>query len=127
MTRKALAADMLGEFAVPAGTEIYISPYFIQRRPDFWPSPERFDPGRFEPSESAERNPLHTLPFSVGPRNCIGEHLARLEMQIHLMMFAGRLALIDAVTCEPEFSAEVNLLSRTEFVMQPSLLTRVVD
>jgi cytochrome P450 len=123
MTRKALAADTLGEFDVPAGTEIYVSPYFIQRRPDFWPSPERFDPGRFGPSDSAGRDPLHTLPFSVGPRNCIGEHLARLEMQIHLMMVAGRLALTDAAIREAAFSAEVNLLSRTEFVMRPSLIT----
>jgi len=123
MTRKALAADTLGEFDVAAGTEIFISPYLIQRRPDFWPSPERFDPGRFEPGESTERNPLHTLPFSAGPRNCIGEHLARLEMQIHLMMIAGRLELLDSAIGIPEFSAEVNLLSRREFVMRPSLIT----
>ena len=121
MTRKALSEDWLGEYYVPAGTEIYISPYFIQRHPDLWEAPQRFDPDRFEQARERERHPLAMLPFSVGPRNCIGEHLARLEMQIHLMMFGQRLRLRYEQPQTPECLAGVNLLSRHEFVMRPEL------
>jgi len=121
MTRKALSDDWLGEYYVPAGTEIYISPYFIQRHPDLWEAPHRFDPDRFEQSREGERHPLAMLPFSAGPRNCIGEHLARLEMQIHLMMFGQRLRLRYEQSQTPECIAGVNLLSRHDFVMRPEL------
>jgi cytochrome P450 len=86
MTRKALKDDQLGGYFVPAGTEIYISPYLIQRHPALWEAPDRFDPDRFESDQSRERRALTMLAFSAGPRKCIGEFFARIEMQIHLMM-----------------------------------------
>ena len=46
MTRKALNDDQLGDFLVPAGTEVYISPYLIQRSPDLWEAPDHFNPDR---------------------------------------------------------------------------------
>ena len=49
MTRRALKDDQLGDYFVPAGTEIYISPYFIHRHPDLWEAPDRFDPDRSPP------------------------------------------------------------------------------
>lgn len=117
MTRKALADDMLGEYFVPAGTEIYISPYYIQRHPGLWHSPDRFQPERF--AETGERPALASLPFSVGPRNCIGEHLARMEMQIHLMMIARHLRLEYREPDVPPLAAGVNLLSARELMMTP--------
>lgn len=122
MTRRALHDDRLGEYFVPAGTEIYVSPYLIQRNPMLWENPGRFDPDRFGPEQGAEQRALATVPFSSGPRNCIGEHLARLEMQIHLMIIAGRLRLRYAAKIPPAMIAGVNLLSAQEFVMTPESL-----
>src|SRR4029077_18754722 len=51
MTRKTINSDTLGDYLVPAGTEIYISPYLLQRHPHLWQDPDRFDPERFGPSE----------------------------------------------------------------------------
>jgi cytochrome P450 len=121
MTRKALADDHLGDYFVPAGTEIYISPYFIQRNPALWEAPERFDPDRFGPDRPQDRHPLAMLPFSAGPRNCIGEAFARIEIQIHLMIVAKRLRLRSAETKPPELEADVNLRSRYDFVMTPEI------
>lgn len=90
MTRKALHDDQLGGYFVPVGTEIYIAPYFIQRHPAIWPDPDRFDPSRFDPDLARDRHRLATIPFSSGPRNCIGERFARLEMQLHLLIIARR-------------------------------------
>jgi cytochrome P450 len=100
MTRRARNDDHLGKYFVPAGTEIYVSPYFIQRHPGLWPDPDRFDPNRFTLGYSAQCHPLAMLPFSAGPRNCIGEFLARLEMQMHLMIIAKHLRL-RLVSTEP--------------------------
>ena len=121
MTRKALKDDYLGEYFVPAGTEIYIAPYLIQRHPDLWEQPNRFDPDRFAPEQSQHRHPLAMLPFSAGPRNCIGEFFARIEMQIHLMIIARRLRLRYVEIQPPELVGGVNLLSKHDFIMTPEL------
>jgi cytochrome P450 len=123
MTRKALHDDHLGDYFVPAGTEIYIAPYFIQRHPAIWPDPDRFDPSRFDSDRVHDRHRLATIPFSSGPRNCIGERLARLEMQLHLLIIARHLRL-RYVQSEPlELDAGVNLRSKSDFIMSPTLKT----
>jgi cytochrome P450 len=121
MTRRAVQNDQIGDYFVPAGTEIYISPFYIQRHPGLWEAPEVFDPDRFAADESPEQRSLAMLPFSVGPRNCIGEHLARMEMQIHVMMIAKRLRLRHVEADAPVLAAGVNLLSARDFIMTPEL------
>ena len=121
VTRKALRDDRVGGYFVPAGTEIYISPYFIQRHPDIWEHPDRFNPDRFESASSKHRHRLATIPFSAGPRNCIGEFFARVEMQIHLLMIAQHLRLRHVQSTPLELQASVNLRSKNEFIMYPEL------
>ncbi len=119
VTRRALRADRLGEYFVPAGTEIYLPPYFIQRHPDLWDEPDRFNPDRFRLENSRQRHRLATIPFSAGPRNCIGALFARIEMQIHLMTIARRLKLRYIQSGPVELEAGVNLRSKYDFVMYP--------
>jgi cytochrome P450 len=121
LTRRALKDDRLGDYFVPAGTEIYISPYFIQRHPDLWEDPDRFNPDRFGPDVSKDRHRLAMLPFSTGPRNCIGEAFARVEMQIHLMTIAARIRLRMVERNPPELDIGVNLRSLHDFIMTPEL------
>jgi cytochrome P450 len=121
MTRRALQDDRLGDFFVPAGTEIYISPYLIQRNPDLWEMPERFDPDRMQPAQAAERPELAMCPFGAGPRNCIGEHFARVETQLHLMMFVRELRLHHDFPKPAAISTGMNLLSQDDFMMHPEL------
>jgi cytochrome P450 len=119
LTRRALKDDQLGDYFVPAGTEIYISPYFIQRHPELWEDPDKFDPSRFRVPRSAHQHRLATLPFSDGPRNCIGEFLARTEMQIHLLTIARHLRLRAVAATVPELDAGVNLRSKNDIIMIP--------
>jgi cytochrome P450 len=121
MTRRAIHDDQMGEFFVPAGTEVYISPFYIQRRPSFWETPDLFNPDRFDATGVNHQAALAMLPFSVGPRNCIGEHLARMEMQMHLMIIAKRLRLRYVESSRPALAAGVNLLSANDFLMTPEL------
>jgi len=121
MTRRALADDQLGDYFVPAGTEVYVPPYFIQRNPKLWDDPDRFKPDRFEGGKSESRHRLAMLPFSVGPRNCVGEVFARIEMQVHLMMVAKPLRLRYVEERPPELDIGVNLRSKHDFVMRPEI------
>ena len=61
------------------------------------------------------------IPFSAGPRKCIGEMLARIEMQFHLMIIARRLHLTYESETAPEMDADVNLRSKHDFFMTPKL------
>jgi len=123
MTRKALNDDQLGDFLVPAGTEIYISPYLIQRSPHLWEVPDHFDPDRMGADHGVDRHELALCPFGAGPRNCIGELFARVEIQIHLMMFAKELRLRYAEEKPPEITTGMNLLSKHDFIMLPEIRT----
>ncbi len=123
MTRKSLDEDHLGPFHVPAGTEIYISPYLIQRSPDLWEAPDDFDPARLDPRERSERPELALCPFGAGPRKCIGEPFARAEMQIHLMMIARELTLRYDEAGSPQIATGMNLLSKHDLMMLPQIRT----
>ena len=120
LSRKALQDDQLSDFFVPAGKEIYVPPYFIQRNPKLWEDPDRFEPDWFTPERSKNRHPLAMLPFSAGPRSCIGESLARIEMQLHVATFAKHLRL-KFVGATPELEPAVNLRSKHDFLMEPEL------
>jgi cytochrome P450 len=120
MTRRALKDDWLGEYFVPAGAEVYIAPYLIQRNPAIWDEPDRFDPDRFCPAQAAQRHPMAMIPFSAGPRKCIGESLARLEMHTHLMMMAKQLRLKRTAGQQVELEAGVNLRNKYDFLMEPA-------
>jgi cytochrome P450 len=65
----------IGGERLPAGAEVAILPYALHHHPDFWEEPERFDPDRWR-REPEPRVPFSYIPFLVGPRQCMGRHLA---------------------------------------------------
>jgi cytochrome P450 len=105
--RQSLAATRLGPYDLPAGTVILISPYALHRRPELWPDPTRFDPSRFEHAAEEARHRQAYLPFSAGPRTCIGNHFALMEGPLVLATLLARVDLEMATTSavEPDMSA----------------------
>lgn len=63
----------LGESFIPAGFTILISLASLHRNPETFPNPLRFDPENFCSSNEKAKEKNTFLPFSGGPRNCIGE------------------------------------------------------
>jgi cytochrome P450 len=75
---------------------VIFCPYAIHRLPDLWRDPEVFRPERFEAGHEEQKNKFAYLPFSAGPRTCIGNSFAMIESQIIvgtlLSRFRARLA-----------------------------------
>ncbi|EAT39035.1 AAEL009122-PA [Aedes aegypti] len=68
----------------PKGMSVMIPVYAIHHDPEFWPSPELYDPDRFAPEECVSRNPLTFIPFGEGPRMCVAARLGVLQTKIGL-------------------------------------------
>lgn len=87
MSRLALGDDHLGPYTIPSGSTVMVCPYLLHRDPTNWPDPDRFDPERFAPGGLKDQlYPYAYLPFGGGPRLCIGNQFALMEMQILLAM-----------------------------------------
>jgi cytochrome P450 len=80
----------IGGLDLPAGVIAAANIYLAHRRPDVWPDPERFDPGRFL---GTRPSPYTFFPFGGGVRRCIGAALATYEMKTVLAEILPRVAL----------------------------------
>jgi len=85
--RVLLGATELGGFELPAGAELWLSIFQTHRSPDLFPEPAKFLPARWE---SAQPGPFDYVPFSAGPRMCIGAGFAMLETRLILAMLLQR-------------------------------------
>ncbi|MDH6244110.1 cytochrome P450 [Mycobacterium sp. OTB74] len=77
-------------YRVPAGTIAVVGVYAMQRDPALWANPTTFDPDRFSPENSQNRDRWQYVPFGAGPRSCIGNHFAMLEATLALATIVRR-------------------------------------
>nr|UOU03251.1 cytochrome P450 3049D1 [Brachionus rubens] len=73
---------VLNGYFIPKGTWIAVSPFVMGRCSEYFKNPDEFRPERF----LEEKNQNYTfIPFSTGPRNCIGMKFAQIEAKILLV------------------------------------------
>jgi cytochrome P450 len=77
-------------YLVKAGTVCSVGLYAMHRDPALWDHPLQFDPDRFTPENAAGRDRWQYIPFSAGPRTCIGDHFAMLEATLALATIIRR-------------------------------------
>jgi cytochrome P450 len=88
--RRALADYAIGEFIAPARSVVFMSPYVLQRDPRYYADADRFLPERWTPDFKAALPRFAYFPFGGGPRQCIGEPFARMELALLVATIAQR-------------------------------------
>ncbi|XP_057983045.1 carotene epsilon-monooxygenase, chloroplastic isoform X1 [Malania oleifera] len=95
LIRRAQVADVLpGNYKVNAGQDIMISVYNIHHSSQVWERAEEFVPERFElegPVPNETNTDFRFIPFSGGPRKCVGDQFALLEAIAALAIFLQHL------------------------------------
>ncbi|CAN7975174.1 unnamed protein product [Ixodes persulcatus] len=114
----------LGGTILPKGTVIKIANYFLHRDPEVFPKPEEFRPERFLPENSKGRHPFAYVPFSAGPRNCIGQKFSLSVVKIVVANILRRnklqsldhrdqVLLIAEMVLRPKNGLRIKLIPRT--------------
>lgn len=61
------------QYTIPAGATVVITTYLLHRDANIYPNPTKFDPDNFLPERQANRHYYAFVPFSAGPRSCVGK------------------------------------------------------
>ena len=91
--RRAIDEYRLGDYVVPRRSILVMSPYIIQRDPRFYAEPDRFFPDRWTPEFRAALPKFAYFPFGGGPRQCIGESFAWMELIMLVATIAQQVRL----------------------------------
>ncbi|GAB0089937.1 Cytochrome P450 [Sergentomyia squamirostris] len=114
ISRELTETDTINGYPVPAGTLLCLHIFDLHRDPQYFPNPEHFDPDRFLPENVENRHPFAYLPFSAGPRNCIGQKFAMLEIK----------TVIESILINFHLSP---ITKREDLVFVADLVLRTVD
>ena len=102
--RRALAPFRMGNYELPAETNVVMSQLITHRDAKYFPEPERFDPDRWRPNDPRNLSlpRFAYFPFGGGPRVCIGAGFSMMEAVLLLATIAQhfRLALVPGQTIE---------------------------
>ena len=120
-SRKAIDDDILGEYSIPAGSNIYLCPYYTHRDPKLWSEPDKFYPEHFVNDSANLKHKYAFIPFSAGSRRCIGEYFSYIEMQTHLAILLKLFKLDALPNQEIEIEPAINLRTKNSIMMQISL------
>lgn len=106
---KTAAGDVdLGPYRLAAGAQVIFSPYITHRLAELYPDPDRFRPGRWL---TLRPGPYEYLPFSAGPRGCLGAGFALMEVKLVLAVLLQR--------CRPELRPGARIDCGGLMVSQP--------
>lgn len=92
ITRRSTQALALGTWQFPKSTLFIVPVYLMQRDPEVFPNPLAFQPERFKSASTVTRSA--NLPFGIGPRVCLGQHLATTEMLVIASLVLQRFKLV---------------------------------
>lgn len=109
ISRRATVDTKVGDYDVPAGTNVIISIFTVQRDPRFWKDPLEFRPERFLEGTEEKTHRFAYLPFGGGPRICIGSHMAANEAVTILAGIFRNVDVEKAFTEDPTFLLSITM------------------
>lgn len=72
------------DLTLPAGGTIIIGTFKIHRHAEIYTNPDKFDPDNFLPERTANRHYYAFIPFSAGPRSCVGKFTKNIFSSLYL-------------------------------------------
>ncbi|GMH13075.1 hypothetical protein Nepgr_014916 [Nepenthes gracilis] len=104
LIRRSLQDDMLGEYPIKRGEDIFISVWNLHRSIHLWEDADKFNPERWPldgPNPNETNQNFRYLPFGGGPRKCVGDVFASYEVVVALAMLVRRFNFEMAIGAPP--------------------------
>lgn len=105
----------MGPYNLPSNELYMVNIWQIHHDPKHWENPKHYDPERFLRDE--KRHPFSWIPFSAGPRNCLGQNVSLMEQRVILSMF-----LLKYNWTLPE-----NTINKEKLVLEPRFFLKPID
>ncbi len=122
LARRAEEQATIGDYTIPAGSEVVMWLYMTHHDARWYPEPEKFRPDRFSPENEKKLPKLAYLPFGAGARACIGKIFAMNEAQLALATMAQqfqfkleptqKIALKPRITLTPKHGMRMRAVRR---------------
>jgi cytochrome P450 len=118
LSRRVLQPDVIAGYEIPKGAQLLVSPYAMHRHPKLWEHPDRFYPEHFEAERVKQRPRFAYFPFGGGPRQCIGNAFAMLELQVLVPTILGAFEIELAEGADAAPQARMTLRPRGPVLMR---------
>ncbi|KAK7579877.1 hypothetical protein V9T40_000506 [Parthenolecanium corni] len=114
----------LGDYFIPAGADVGLHVHELHRSPKHYHNPDKFDPSNFFPEKLANRHPYAYIPFSAGPRNCIGQKFALLEEKL-ILAYIFRHYELESLQPVADMTVALDTILRPEHGIQIKIKKRL--
>lgn len=120
LSREAQAEDTIRNRNIPAGSIMLIVPWLIHRHKKYWDKPDSFIPERFMP-DAPKPIKFSYIPFSAGPRVCLGKNFGIVESVLTIAMLAQRFRMSMPKGQKVEHECRLTLRPKGRLPMKVSL------
>lgn len=96
-------------YVLPAGATVVIGTFQIHRNPKYYKDPNVFNPDNFLPENTQNRHYYSYIPFSAGPRSCVGRKYAILKLKILISTILRNYKMVSNIT-EDQFVLQADII-----------------